>query len=92
MKKFLKKLWRFAVNNYFISIFLAAIAFVGVVSIYKLFFVQPTFVYAKVKVGQGLWWATTQRPSFWFVEALKKGVMETDLTGEPIAEIKDVLY
>ena len=92
MKKFFKKLWKFAINNYFISIFLACIVFVGLVSFYKLFFVQPTFVYAKVKVGQGLWWATTQHPSFWFVESLKKGMEETDLTGEPIAEIQDLLY
>ena len=92
MKKFLKKLWRFAVNNYFISIFLAAIAFVGVVSIYKLFFVQPTFVYAKVKVGQGLWWAATQKPSLWFVRNIKKGDVQTDLVGEPTAEILSVRY
>jgi hypothetical protein len=92
MKKFFKKLWHFAIDNYFISIFFACIAFVVLVSAYKLFFVKPTFVYAKVKIGQGLWWASTQKPSFWFVEAFKKGQMETDLTGEPTAEIQDALY
>ena len=92
MKKFFKKLWKFAINNYFISIFLACIVFVGLVSFYKLFFVQPTFVYAKVKIGQGLWWASTQKPSLWFVKNINKGDVQTDLVGEPTAEILSVRY
>src|SRR3990167_8185822 len=92
MKKFFKKLWNFTVTNYFISIFIACIAFVGVVSIYKLFFVKPTFVYAKVKVGQGLWWATTQKPNLWFVKNIKKGDAQTDFVGELTAEILSVHY
>lgn len=90
--KILKKLWKFAIDNYFISIFLAAIAFVAVVSVYKLFLTKPTYVYAKVKVSQGLWWAATQKPSIWFLKALKKGDTETDLVGKPVAEILSVRY
>jgi hypothetical protein len=93
-KSFLKKLWRFLVDNYFLAIFFASIAFVGVVSIYKLFFVKPTYVYVKVKVGQGLWWASTQKPSIWFIEGLKKAqnMAEKELTGQPSAKILSVRY
>lgn len=80
------------IDNYFISIFFASIAFVGVVSIYKLFFVKPTYVYAKVKVGQGLWWASTQKPSMWFIEGLKRAKEEYDLLGQPQAQILSIRY
>jgi hypothetical protein len=90
--KLLKRLWKFAINNYFISIFLACIVFVVLVSGYRLFFTKPTFVYAKVKVGQGLWWASTQKPSVWFVNALKKGGVEKDLIGNPAVKILKVQY
>lgn len=88
----LKRIIKFCLNNYLISIFLACILFVGFVSVYKLFFSKPTYLYAKVKMGQGLWWATTAKPAIWFVEALKKGDIETSLTGSPIAEILNIRY
>ena len=87
-----KKIIRFLIDNYFLSIFFACIAFVALVSIYKIFFVKPTYVYVKVRVGQGLWWASTQKPSIWFVKNFKKGDQELDLTGKPIAEILSVRY
>lgn len=90
--KILKRFWKFIIDNYFISVFLAAIAFVTVFSIYILFFAKPMYIYAKVKVGQGLWWATTAKPNIWFVKAIKKGDIETDLMGKPIAEILSVRY
>ncbi|PIV09988.1 hypothetical protein COY59_03175 [Candidatus Gottesmanbacteria bacterium CG_4_10_14_0_8_um_filter_37_24] len=92
LPKTLKKLFRFAVDNYFISIFLACIAFVVFVSAYKLFFVKPTYVYVKVKMGQGLWWANTAKPSLWFIKSIKKGGVERDLTRKPMAEILSVRY
>ncbi len=88
----LKKLIKFSTDNYFIPIFLACILFVGVVSVYKLFFTRPVFVYVKVKMGQGLWWASTAKPAIWFVEALKKDDVETSLTGSPIAQIQSIRY
>lgn len=87
-----KKLLKFALNNYFISIFIACILFVGFVSVFKLFFTKPTYVYARVKVGQGLWWASTQRPSWWFVQAIKPGMAQKDLVGNPVAQIISVRY
>ena len=96
IKKLFKKFLSFLIDNYFLSIFFAAIAFVGVVSIYKLFFVKPTYVYAKVKVGQGLWWASTQKPSMWYIEAFKRikqtQEKEKELTGKPQAEILEIRY
>lgn len=90
--KLFKKIYRFLINNYFLTIFFASIAFVGFVSVYKLFFVKPTYVYAKVKMGQGLWWASTQKPSIWFIKSLKKQIEEKDLTGKPIAKILSFRY
>lgn len=88
----LKKLLKFLTDNYFLAIFFASVAFVGFVSVYKLFFVKPTYVYAKVKVGQGLWWASTQKPSMWFIDGLKKAKEEYDLLGQPQAQILSVRY
>jgi len=90
--KLIKKLWKFAIKNYFISIFFACIAFVVFVSVYKIFFTKPTYVYVRVKMGQGLWWASTQKPSLWFIKNIKKGDVQTDLIGKPIAEILSVRY
>jgi len=94
MKKYFKKILKFFINNYFLSIFFACIAFVALVSIYKLFFVKPTYVYVKVKVGQGLWWASTQKPPAWFIDSFKnlKKDQEKDLTGKPIAEVLSIRY
>lgn len=88
----LKKLFKFAVKNYFISIFLLCILFVGFVSLYKLFVVKPYYIYAKVKVGQGLWWASTLKPSIWMATNIKQGDFEKDLTGKNIAEVIKVNY
>jgi len=87
-----KQLIKFALDNYFISIFLACIAFVVLVSGYKLFFTKSTYVYVRVKMGQGLWWASTQKPSLWFIKNIKKGDVQTDLMGKPIAEILSAQY
>lgn len=90
--KSLRKWWKWALHNYFILIFIGCIGFVGVVSIYKLFVAKPTYIYVKVKMGQGLWWASTQKPSMWFVQAIKQAKEEKDLTGKPIATIEKVTY
>jgi len=92
LPKNLKKIIQFLIKNYLVAVFLACIAFVGLVSIYKLFVVKPTFIYARVKMGQGLWWASTQRPPLWLVKSIRKGDVQTDLTGKPVAEILSVRY
>lgn len=91
-KYFLKRVWRFLIDNYFLSIFFACIVFVALVSVYKLFFVKPTYIYAKVKVGQGLWWASTQKPSLWFIDGLKRAKEEYDFLGKTQAQILSIRY
>lgn len=86
-KLIFKKLWYFARDNYFISIFLATVLFVIFVSFFKLLTADTHYVYAKVKVSQGLWWANTQRPGIWYLNFLKKRVAEKNLLGDKIAEI-----
>jgi hypothetical protein len=88
----LKKIWKFAKKNYFITASFAVILFVGIVSFYKLFAAKPTYVYTKVKLGQGLWWSLQIRPNIWFATSLKKGDKEYDLLGKPAAEILGVKY
>lgn len=81
---------KFIVDNWFLIIFFACIAFVGIVSFYKLFVKPENFIYARIKVAQGLWWASAQRPPQWLAKALKPGITELDLTGKPKAEILSV--
>jgi hypothetical protein len=73
-------------------IFILCVLFVGAISVYKVFIQKPTYVYARVKVGQGYWWASTQKPSLWYVQAIQKAKEEKDLTGDPIAKILKVAY
>ena len=87
-----KQLFLFAKQNYFVTVIALCVLFVGMVSVYKLFIAKPTYIYVKVKVGQGLWWANTSRPNTWFVEAIKQAKEEVDLTGQPIAQIQGVRY
>lgn len=87
-----KQIFQLAKQNYFVTIIVLCVLFVGMVSVYKLFIAKPTYVYVKVKVGQGLWWANTQRPSLWFVKAIQRASEEKDLTGQTTAKILSVVY
>jgi len=77
-------------KNLPIVIFIGIIFFVGLVVLFKLFTAQEETVYAKVKVSQGLWWASTAKPSVWLANSFEKGLIETDLTGKPIVEVMTV--
>lgn len=85
MKKWVKK-------NYFLLIFVGCIGFVGMVVFYKLFVSKPTYIYAKVKVGQGAWWANTQKPNLWFVRAISQAKEQKDITGTQMITIINVDY
>lgn len=87
-----KRILRFVKENYFISIFGLIILFVGIISFFKIFNTKPTYVYAKVKLGQGLWWAGGQKPGIWLATSIKKGDVERDLTGRSIVEVLNVRY
>lgn len=90
--KRISRVFSWAQKNIFISLIVVSVFIVGIVLIFKLFSSESEYVYAKVKVSQGLWWANTSRPSMWYVQALKKGSVEMGLSGEPIAEVLSVRY
>jgi len=95
MKKYLlllKRLKKIPRYNLLILMFVGVTIIVATVLIYKFFNTKPTYIYAKVKVGQGLWWATTQKPDYWFIKSIKKGEKEVDLVGRPLAEIVNYSY
>lgn len=87
-----KKIIMFARKNYFITFFFAIILFVGFFAFYKIVFSKPTYVYAKVKIGQGLWWANTGKPSIWYLEAIKEGDLAKDILGSTQAKILEKRY
>ncbi len=88
-----RKLWKFAAANYFLILFIAIVGFVGLVSAYRMFLVKPKYVYAKVKVSQGLWWANTGRAPIWFVNGLKKDMArKSPTTRNPKAKIVSMRY
>lgn len=87
-----KKLLRFIRKNYLIFVFIFAVGFVLLFSIFKIFFSKPTYVYARVQMGQGFWWAVTTKPNSWFIASLKKGAVQKDFTGKPVSEILSVRY
>lgn len=89
LKKNIKK------NKYFSIITLLFIAMVVLVlgtSFVKTAISQEDYIYAKVKVSQGFWWASTQNPSVSFVNSIKKGETEYDLLGKPVAEVLEARY
>lgn len=53
---------------------------------------KPSYFYVEIKMGQGLWWAQTAKPTLWFVKAIKKGDKVEDLLGRTKAEILKVRY
>ncbi len=77
---------------YFILIIIGCVGFVGIVSVYKLYIQKPTYVYVKMKVGQGYWWSSTQRPSLWYVRAIQEAKEEKDLVGNTVAKVLRVSY
>lgn len=87
-----KKVFIFFRKNYIITIFIACILFVGVVSFSRLFLAKPTYIYVKVKVGQGLWWANTAKASIWHNDAINKGDIMRGITGNPQAIILGKRY
>jgi len=90
IKNSIKKVRKFLVKNIFLSLFIAIIAFVGFVVVFRMLTAQPEYIYAKIKVSQGLWWANTAKPSIWLAESIQKGDVEKSLTGKPVVEVLEV--
>lgn len=83
---------KFVITNYLTFIIIGCVAFVGVIAAYKLFVKKPTYIYTKIKVGQGYWWASTQRPNIWYVKAIQKAAEEKDISGKVIAKVLNVAF
>lgn len=75
----MKKLLHFIKKNYYLLAFAVIISFVTLFSFNKLFRSDQTYIYAKVKIGQGLWWATTAEPPLWLVNSLSKSYEDTEV-------------
>jgi len=78
------------IKNILLSSFIAIIVFVGFVVVFRMLTTEPEYVYAKIKVSQGLWWANTAKPSIWLAESIQKGDVEKSLAGKPVVEVLEV--
>lgn len=91
-----KSIYKFYRKNKELSIIaiilLVAPVLVVFFSIFKTIGDSDEFVQVKIKVSQGLWWASTQKPSAWMTNAIKKGQTETSLMGKSIVEVLEVKY
>src|SRR3989344_5717272 len=76
----------------YIAFFVGIFILVVIIALVKVSTSKPDYLYVKVKLSQGLWWASTQKPSIWFINAIKKGEIEYNLLGKPAAEILEVRY
>lgn len=88
-KKNLKK------NKYFSIIaflFIAVAILVISTALIKTATSESDYIYAKVKISQGYWWASTQSPNVWFINSLKAGDVEYGLLGKPIAEVLELRH
>lgn len=78
---------QFLRKNYIPIVLVICVLFVGVVVIARSLFAKPTYVYVKIKVGQGLWWAATAKPNIWMVNSMKKGDTKDDALGRTQAKL-----
>lgn len=89
----LKEVKKFLFKKYPVfTLFGIAILLAVLVSISKFTSSKQNYVYAKVKVDQGLWWIRSQKPSYWYANAIKKGEVEYSLLRAPVAEVLSVRY
>lgn len=79
-------------KNIMVTIVALCVALVGMIALYRLYVKKETFVYVKVKVGQGYWWATTQKPNMWYIKAIQEAKEEKDVVGAPLATVLRVAY
>jgi hypothetical protein len=87
------KIIKFVKNNILVTAFISIIATIVLITFFMLFFDKSDqFIYARIKVSQGYWWATTTKPKNWYTKSIKKGLKQTNFLGNPTAEIVSVYY
>jgi hypothetical protein len=87
-----KSLISFLRTNYLLTLIAAIIAVALIIGVFKLLTSEEEYIYVKVKVSQGYWWANTQKPNTWYARSIKEGTVEQGLSGKPVAEIVSVRY
>src|SRR3970040_1664144 len=88
----LKKIRLSSKYNFLILFFIVFSLVIFLIGLVKYFYDGSNYIYVKVKVGQGLWWASTDKPNSWFIDSIKKGEKETDLMGRTQSEILSMTY
>lgn len=86
----IRKVVKTAKKHYLFFLFILGVLFVGTFIVSKALFSKPTYVYVKVKMGQGLWWASTAKPNIWYASSFKKGDIKYSISGRPEAQIVSV--
>lgn len=75
----------------FLLLIFFIVFFVFLFSFYKIFYQKPTYIFTKIKVSQGFWWAQTAKPPFWYLKGfenlIKNNEKEYDLSGNLQSEI-----
>lgn len=83
----LKKIKKYLRKHYLIALVLFGVLFAVGFSSVRSIIREPTYIYVKIKVGQGLWWAATSRPNIWIANGIQRGEITYGQFGNPKAEI-----
>ena len=88
MRLFKSRKFRFPIISVlaFLGIIVLTLGFLGL----KTFSGETDWVWAKVKVSQGLWWASTQKPPLWLPQAISKGDAEYNFFGSPVVQVEGI--
>lgn len=78
--------------NFLVLFFIVFSLIIFLIGLAKYLNDESNYIYVKIKVGQGLWWASTDKPNFWFVNSIKKGEKETDIMGRTQSEILSITH
>lgn len=87
LQKRYNKIFSLRKKYYIIISVICILLLIGIFAGYKIFIQKPTYIYIKIKVNQGLWWAITEKPPFWYMRAIQKGDTAYDFSGNSEAQI-----
>lgn len=76
----------------YIGIFVAIILVTGFIAFTRKVAKPQDEVYVKIKLSQGLWWATSNNPPLWLAKSINPNDTEKDLFGNDIATVISRTY
>lgn len=91
-KKYIPKIKLFIAQNIRLAVIIILLIVIAFIILLKFLFHKTDTVYVRAKVSQGYWWATTAKPQYWLVNAIKKGDKEISSGSSPKGEIISVRY